>query len=284
VTFWALQLLNGLSFGMLLFLLAAGLSLIHGLMRILNLAHGSYYLLGAYVALAVVHVTENLAVATLAGVAVVTAIGVVMERVFLRRVPRDELPQALLTFGFLLIFGDIALWTWGGTAQSLPKPELLTASVRLGPLVFPSYRLFLLAVGAVVGVSLWLLQEKTTIGAKVRAAIDDAEIARATGIDVSRLNTGVFAVGAALAGLGGIMAGPVLGVYPGADFEVLLLAFVVVIIGGLGSLKGAFIGGLLVGCLDNFGKALFPELALFTIFAPMALILAVRPTGLFGAR
>jgi branched-chain amino acid transport system permease protein len=284
VSFWALQLLNGLSFGMLLFLLAAGLSLIHGLMRILNLAHGSYYVLGAYVALSVVHVTENLVVATLAGVAVVTALGVAMERVFLRRVPHDELPQALLTFGFLLIFGDIALWTWGGTPQSLPKPEMLAASVRLGPVMFPSYRLFVLVVGAAVGITLWLLQERTKLGAMVRAAIDDAEIARATGINVSRLNTGVFAVGAALAALGGIMAGPVLGVYPGADFEVLLLAFVVVIIGGLGSLKGAFVGGLLVGCLDNFGKALFPEFALFTIFAPMALILAVRPTGLFGVR
>jgi branched-chain amino acid transport system permease protein len=284
VSFWALQLLNGLSFGMLLFLLAAGLSLIHGLMRILNLAHGSYYVLGAYVALSVVHVTENLAVATLAGVAVVTALGVAMERVFLRRVPHDELPQALLTFGFLLIFGDIALWTWGGTPQSLPKPEMLAASVRLGPVMFPSYRLFVLVVGAAVGITLWLLQERTKLGAMVRAAIDDAEIARATGINVSRLNTGVFAVGAALAALGGIMAGPVLGVYPGADFEVLLLAFVVVIIGGLGSLKGAFVGGLLVGCLDNFGKALFPEFALFTIFAPMAFILAVRPTGLFGVR
>jgi branched-chain amino acid transport system permease protein len=284
VSFWALQLLNGLSFGMLLFLLAAGLSLIHGLMRILNLAHGSYYVLGAYVALSVVHVTENLAVATLAGVTVVTALGVAMERVFLRRVPHDELPQALLTFGFLLIFGDIALWTWGGTPQSLPKPEMLAASVRLGPVMFPSYRLFVLVVGAAVGITLWLLQERTKLGAMVRAAIDDAEIARATGINVSRLNTGVFAVGAALAALGGIMAGPVLGVYPGADFEVLLLAFVVVIIGGLGSLKGAFVGGLLVGCLDNFGKALFPEFALFTIFAPMAFILAVRPTGLFGVR
>jgi branched-chain amino acid transport system permease protein len=285
VTFWFLQLLNGLSFGMLLFLLAAGLSLIFGLMRILNLAHGSYYLLGAYVALAVVESTGSLALATLAGVAVVVALGVVMERVFLRRLPpHEELPQALLTFGFLLIIGDVALWTWGGTPQSLPKPDALAASVRLGPLVFPVYRLFLIVVGTVVGVALWLLQERTKIGAMVRAAIDDAEIARATGINVSLLSTLVFGVGAALAALGGIMAGPVLGVYPGADFEILLLAFVVVIIGGLGSLKGAFVGGLLVGCLDNFGKALFPELALFTIFAPMAVILAVRPTGLFGAR
>ena len=285
MTFWVFQLLNGMSFGMLLFLLAAGLSLIFGLMRILNLAHGSYYLLGAYVALSVVEATGSLLLATLAGVAVVVALGVVMERAFLRRLPRhEELPQALLTFGFLLIVGDVSLWIWGGTPQSLPKPELLAASVRVGPLVFPSYRLFLIVVGLVVGLALWFLQERTKIGAIVRAAIDDAEIAQATGINVSRLSTLVFAVGAALAALGGILAGPVLGVYPGADFEILLLAFVVVIIGGLGSLKGAFVGGLLVGCLDNFGKALFPELALFTIFAPMALILAARPAGLFGAR
>jgi branched-chain amino acid transport system permease protein len=150
--------------------------------------------------------------------------------------------------------------------------------------VFPSYRLFLIGVGLVIGLALWYLQEHTKLGATVRAAIDDAEIAQASGINVSRLSTLVFGAGAALAALGGVMAGPVLGVYPGADFEVLLLAFVVVIIGGLGSLKGAFVGGLLVGCLDNFGKALFPGLALFTIFAPMAIILAVRPAGLFGAR
>lgn len=285
MTFWVLQALNGISFGMLLFLLAAGLSLIFGLMRLLNLAHGSYYLLGAYVALAVVRATGSLLLAMLAGVAAVAALGVVMERVFMRRLPpQEELPQALMTFGFLLIIGDVVLWIWGGTPQSLPKPEALSEPVRLGALAFPSYRLFLIGAGAVIGVALWLLQERTKLGAMVRAAVDDAEIARATGIDVSRLSTVVFAVGAGLAALGGILAGPVLGMYPGADFEVLLLAFVVVIIGGLGSLKGAFVGGLLVGCLDNFGKALFPELAYFTIFAPMALILAVRPTGLFGAR
>jgi branched-chain amino acid transport system permease protein len=284
VTFWVFQILNGVSFGMLLFLLAAGLSLIYGLMRILNLAHGSYYILGAYVALSVVRVTGSLALAAVAGIAAVMALGVVMERVFLRRVPRDELPQALLTFGFLLIVGDVALWVWGGTPQTLPRPEAFSKSVRLGELVFPSYRLFVIAVGAVVGVALWLLQEHTRLGAMIRAAIDDPEIARTTGINVSGLATGVFAFGAGLAALGGIIGGPLLGVYPGADFEILLLAFVVVIIGGLGSLKGAFFGGLLVGLLDNFGKALFPEFALFTIFAPMALILAVRPTGLFGAR
>jgi len=285
VTFWAFQVLNGVSFGMLLFLLAAGLSLIFGLMRILNLAHGSYYLLGGYVALSVVRATGSFLLAVCAGVIAVVAIGVLMERLFLRRLPAgEELPQALLTFGFLLIFGDLALAVWGGTPQTLPRPDILARSVRFGALVFPSYRLFVIGVGAVAGAALWLLQEHTRLGARLRAAIDDPEIARATGINVSLLSTAVFAFGAALAALGGIIGGPVLGVYPGADFEILLLAFVVVIIGGLGSLKGAFFGALLVGLLDNFGKALFPELAMFTIFAPMALILGLRPTGLFGAR
>ena len=284
MTFWAIQTLNGVSFGMLLFLLAAGLSLIFGLMKILNLAHGSYYALGTYVALSVVGWTGSFLLAAVAGTATVVVLGILMERVFLRRLPREELPQALLTFGFLLIVGDVSLWIWGGTPQTLPKPEVFARSVRLGPLIFPSYRLFVIAVGVVVGLALWFLQERTRLGAMLRAAIDDADIARATGINVSLLSTGVFAFGAALAALGGIIGGPLLGVYPGADFEILLLAFVVVIIGGLGSLKGAFFGGLLVGLLDNFGKALFPQAAMFTIFAPMAIILAVRPSGLFGAR
>jgi branched-chain amino acid transport system permease protein len=284
MTFWAIQTLNGVSFGMLLFLLAAGLSLIFGLMRILNLAHGSYYVLGAYVALSAIGATGSFVVAAAAGIATVVVLGVFMERGLLRRLPQDELPQALLTFGFLLIVGDLSLAIWGGTPQTLPKPAIFDASLRVGPLVFPSYRLFVIAVGVVMGVTLWLLQERTRLGAMLRAAIDDADIARATGINVSALSTGVFAFGAALAALGGIIGGPLLGVYPGADFEILLLAFVVVIVGGLGSLKGAFLGGLLVGLLDNFGKALFPQFALFTIFAPMAIILAVRPSGLFGAR
>ena len=284
MTFWAFQILNGVSFGMLLFLLAAGLSLIYGLMRILNLAHGSYYVLGAYIGLSVVRATESFLLAAIAATAAVTVFGLIMERFFLRRVPRSELPQALLTFGFLLIIGDVSLWIWGGTPQTLPKPDLFDRSIRLGTLVFPSYRLFVLGVGAVIGLALWWLQERTKLGAMIRAGIDDAEMARGTGVNVVLLSTMVFGLGAALAALGGIIGGPFVGVYPGADFEILLLAFVVVIIGGLGSLKGAFFGGLLVGLLDNFGKALFPEIAMFTIFAPMAIILAIRPTGLFGAR
>jgi len=284
MTFWITQLLNGISFGMLLFLLAAGLSLIYGLMRILNLAHGSYYLLGGYVGLTVVGVTGSFVLAALVGSVTVAFLGIVMERFFLRRFPKQELPQVLLTFGFLFIFADVALWIWGGNPQTLPKPGIFSSSIWLGSIVFPSYRLFVIATGLVIGIGLWWFQERTRVGAMIRAAVDDEEMARGVGINVSLLSTAVFGLGAFLAALGGILGGPFVGVYPGADFEVLILAFVVTIVGGLGSLKGAFIGGLLIGLLDNFGKALFPQLALFTLFAPMAIILAIRPTGLFGRR
>jgi branched-chain amino acid transport system permease protein len=274
--------LNGISFGMLLFLLAAGLSLIYGLMKILNLTHGSYYLLAGYIGLTVIRLTGSFLLAVLAATIAVALIGAAMERFFLRRFHLDELAQTLLTFGFLFIFADLALWIWGGNPQTLPRPAWLSGSIEVGDRLYPVYRLFLIAVGVAVGGVLWWFQEGTRVGAMLRAGVDDEEIARGLGINVSLLFTAIFALGAFLAALGGVLGGPLLGVYPGADFEILLLAFVVVIVGGLGSLKGALVGGLLVGLLDNFGKAFFPELAMFTIFVPMAAILAVRPTGLFG--
>lgn len=282
MTFWVVQALNGISFGMLLFLLAAGLSLIYGLMKVLNLTHGSFYLLGGYIGLAVVHSTGSFILAALAGSLAIAVVGVVMERFFLRRFHLQELPQALLTFGFLFIFSDLATVIWGGNPETIPKPAMFQSSVELGGFYYPSYRLFIIGFGLVIAALLWWLQDGTRIGGMVRASVDDEEVARALGINVSLLFTLVFALGAFLAALGGVMGGPIVGVYPGADFEVLLLGFVVVIIGGLGSLKGALVGGLIVGLLDNFGKVFFPELALFTIFAPMALILAARPAGLFG--
>jgi branched-chain amino acid transport system permease protein len=280
--FWVIQTLNGLSFGMLLFLLAAGLSLIYGLMKILNLTHGSFYLLGGYIGLTVVHLTGSLLAAILVGSLSIALLGAVMERFFLRRFHLQELPQTLITFGFLFIFSDLAIVIWGGNPQTMPKPALLSGSVEIGSFLYPAYRLFIIGFGLLVAALLWWLQEGTRIGAMLRAGVDDEETARALGINVSLLFTLVFALGAFLAAMGGIMGGPIVGVYPGSDFEVMLLGFVVVIIGGLGSLKGALVGGLIVGLLDNFGKVFFPELALFTIFAPMALILAVRPAGLFG--
>jgi branched-chain amino acid transport system permease protein len=187
-----------------------------------------------------------------------------------------------MTIGFALIFQDLALLLWGGDPYTIPVPEPLRGSVRVGTLAFPAYRIFIVVVAALVGAGLWLALDRTRVGARVRAAVDDAEMAQGVGINVPTVSLAVFALGACLAAVGGVIGGAFLGVYPGADFEVLPYAFVVVIVGGLGSLPGAMVGSLLVGLLDNFGKALFPELSYFTLFAPMALILALRPTGLFG--
>jgi branched-chain amino acid transport system permease protein len=280
--FWITQTFNGLSYGALLFLLASGLSLIFGVMRIVNLAHGSYFMLGGYVGLSVVWKTASFTLALIAGAVALALIGVAMERLFLRRLPGQTLGQVLMTIGFALIFQDVALLVWGGDPYTIPIPAALQGVVMVGDLRFPAYRIFIIAVAALVGAALWLALDRTRAGAMIRAAVDDAEMAQGVGIRVPRISLGVFALGAALAALGGVIGGGFLGVYPGADFEVLPYAFVVVIVGGLGSLPGAIVGSMLVGLLDNFGKALFPELSYFTLFAPMALILALRPTGLFG--
>jgi branched-chain amino acid transport system permease protein len=280
--FWVTQSFNGISYGALLFLLASGLSLIFGVMRIVNMAHGSYFMLGGYVGLTVALRTRSFALALLAGTVVIALVGIGMERLFLQRLRGQELGQVLMTIGFALIFQDLALLIWGGDPYNLPVPAALTGAFRVGASVFPAYRVFIVAVAVVVGIGLWLLLDRTQAGAMIRAAVDDAEMAQGVGINVPRVSLAVFALGAALAALGGVIGAGFLGVYPGADFEVLPYAFVVVIVGGLGSLPGAMAGSLLVGLLDNFGKALFPELSYFTLFAPMALILAIRPTGLFG--
>jgi branched-chain amino acid transport system permease protein len=280
--FWISQAFNGLSYGALLFLLASGLSLIFGVMRIVNLAHGSYFMLGGYVGLTIVWRTGSYALALIGGAVALAIIGMAMQRFFLQRLPGQTLGQVLMTIGFALIFQDVALLVWGGDPYSIPVPPALQGVVALGALRFPRYRIFIVVVAVVVGALLWLALDRTRAGAMIRAAVDDAEMAGGVGINVPRVSLAVFALGAALAALGGVIGGGFLGVYPGADFEVLPYAFVVVIVGGLGSLPGAMIGSLLVGLLDNFGKALFPELSYFTLFAPMALILALRPTGLFG--
>jgi branched-chain amino acid transport system permease protein len=280
--FWITQAFNGISYGALLFLLASGLSLIFGVMRIVNMAHGSYFMLGGYVGLSVVWRTGSFAAALLTGALALALVGVGMERFFLRRLPGQTLGQALMTIGFALIFQDLALLIWGGDPNSLPVPPMLQGVLTAGALRFPVYRIFIVVVALVIGAALWLILDRTRVGAMLRAAVDDREMAQGVGIHVPRISFAVFAVGAALAALGGVIGAGFLGVYPGADFEVLPYAFVVVIVGGLGSLPGAMVGSLLVGLLDNFGKALFPELSYFTLFAPMALILALKPTGLFG--
>ena len=280
--FWLLQVFNGVSYGALLFLLGSGLSLIFGVMRIVNIAHGSYFLLGSYVALTVIWTTGSWLLALPAGALAIGLLGLAMERVFLRPLGFDVLRQVLVTFGFMLLFQQAALDIWGGDNFIINPPAQLTRSIIVGSLHLPLYRIFMIALAAAIGVALWLVLERTRVGAMVRATVDDAEMARGIGIDTARVSMLVFALGALLAGLGGVIGGAFLGVYPGVDLQILPIAFAVVIIGGMGSLAGAAIGAVLVGLADNFGKALFPEISYFTLYAPMVLLLAVKPTGLFG--
>ena len=280
--FWITQAFNGISYGALLFLLAGGLSLIFGMMRIVNMTHGSYYLLGGYVGLTVIGRTKSFPLAILLGALAIAVIGIGEWNAFLKRLSGQDLGQVLTTMGFALIFQDLALITWGGDPYTIPVPAMLSGAYTIGQLYFPVYRFFIVAVAGAVAVILWLVLERTRVGAMMRATVDDPEMARGVGINVYRISMIVFALGAFLAAVAGVVAGGFVGVYPGADFEILPYAFVVVIVGGMGSLKGALIGSLLVGLLDNFGKALFPELSYFTLFAPMAAILAVWPTGLYG--
>lgn len=340
--FWIVQIFNGVSYGALLFLVGSGLSLIFGVMRIVNLSHGAYFLWGGYIALSVIWLTGSWALSLPAAALAVAIIGIAMERLFLRSaglewlrnavialgvgvlvalaitarwpqllgggalqmtalaivpalvayallsriavvpIDNDVLRQVLLTVGFAFLFQQAALDIWGGNNMDITPPAALTQSVRIGTVYLPLYRVFMIGMAIMIGIALWLAMEKTRMGAAVRATVDDAQMARGVGIDTNRISMFIFALGAFLAALGGVIGGAFLGVYPGLDFEMLPLAFAVVIIGGMGSLGGAAIGALAVGLADNFGKALFPELSYFTLYAPMVLILAIKPVGLFG--
>lgn len=282
VHFWLLQVFNGMSYGALLFLLGSGLSLIFGVMRIVNLAHGSFFLLGGYVALSVIHFTGSWLLAIPIAALAVAIIGMAMERIFMRPLGGDQLRQVLLTFGFVLLFQQGALDLWGGDNLFINPPKALARSLVFGGYYLPLYRIFLIGVAVTIGVILSWVLDRTRVGATVRATVDDAQMARGIGIDTSRVSMATFGLGALLAGLGGVIGGGFLGVYPGLDSDMLPLSFAVVIIGGMGSLAGAAIGAIVVGLLDNFGQVLFPQAAYFTLYAPLVLLLAVRPTGLFG--
>ena len=280
--FWVIQAFNGISYGALLFLVGSGLSLIFGVMRIVNLSHGAYFLWGGYIALSVIWATGSWALSLPLAALAVAMIGLLMERVFLRPLGFDPLRQVLLTVGFAFLFQQGALDIWGGDNMDINPPGALTQSIVVAGVYLPLYRVFMIATALGIGLVIWLVMEKTRMGAAVRATVDDAQMARGVGIDTNRVSMFIFALGAFLAALGGVIGGAFLGIYPGLDFEILPLAFAVVIIGGMGSLGGAAIGALAVGLADNFGKALFPEVSYFTLYAPMVLILAIKPTGLFG--
>ena len=280
--FWIIQTLNSVAFGGLLFLLSSGFSLIFGLMRIPNLAHGAFFMLGAYFGFTLLQLKLHFWLAALIGGLGVGLLGIVMERFVLRRLAGNEQGQVLVTLGVSFIIADICLLVWTGDPMPLPAPSTLRPPLRFAGFAFPTYRLVVLAIALVAALALYLLMERTRLGAMIRAGVDDMEMARGVGIPVSLLFTVVFCLGAVLAGLGGTLGAPMLNAYPGLDSDMLPLALIVVILGGAGSLFGAFVGSFVVGFLYNFGIALFPDLAYFILFLPMVLVLVFMPQGLFG--
>jgi branched-chain amino acid transport system permease protein len=278
-----LQTINGISFAALLFLVASGFTLSFGLMRVVNMAHGAYYLLGGYIGLSVLKASGSFWLGVVAGGAAVIVLGYLVDRLLLRRTGDNHLAQVLLTVGLAFVIGDAALHVWGGDSLKVPTPAFLRGAVELpGEIVYPKYRLALIVLGVLVAALLWLAYTRTQLGAVVRAGVDDREMVSATGIDVDRLFVLVSALGSFLAGMSGVVGGAFLTLYPGAEWEILVYALVVVIVGGLGSLEGAMIGALIVGLLDAYGRWLLPEFSYFVLFGPMAALLLFRPRGIFG--
>jgi branched-chain amino acid transport system permease protein len=280
--YWIIQTLNSLALGGLLFLLAAGFSLIFGLMRIANLMHGALYMLGAYVGISVLKYVPNLWLAALIGGLLVAAFGGLIERFILRALAGNSLGQVLVTLGISFIIADACLVVWGGDPIPVPAPVALQRPLVLYGVAFPTYRLVVLAIAIAAAIALHLLMDRTRLGAMIRAGVDDMQMARAVGIPVSRLFTVVFCLGAGLAGAGGIIGGPIMSAYPGLDADMLPLALIVVMLGGVGSLLGAFVGSFLIGAVYTFGTALLPDLAYVILFLPMIFVIAFRPRGLFG--
>lgn len=279
---WAIQVLNSLALGGLLFMLSSGFSLIFGLMRVANLTHGALFMIGAYVAATVGSFGYGLLAAAVAAMLSVGALGGAIERLILRRLGSNSQRQVLATLGLSFVAADTCLVVWGGDPLPVQAPLALQAPLRMAGLVFPMYRLVVVGVALVLAVLLYLLIERTRLGAMIRAGVDDMPMARAAGIPASRLFTTVFCLGAALAGLGGTLGGPIFNAHPGLDAEMLPLALIVVILGGVGSLWGTFVASFIVGFIYTFGIFLLPGLAYVILFLPMVVVLAFRPRGLFG--
>ncbi|MES2260349.1 MAG: branched-chain amino acid ABC transporter permease [Pseudomonadota bacterium] len=281
------QLLNGCQFGIMLFMISAGLTLVFGIMNLINLAHGSLYMVGAYIAASALAATGSFVLAILIAVPVTALVGMLVERLVLRFFyRRTHLDQTLVTFGLIMVANETVRIIWGPTPLRMPLPDMLAGSVQLLPdLAYPTYRLVVLAVGLLMAALLYFLVVHTRGGMWVRAGASDRAMASALGIDVSKVFSVVFVAGAALAGLAGIMAGPILAVQVGMGESVLILALVVIVVGGVGSIRGAFIAALLIGIGDTFGRVLLtPALGSMVIYILMAALLAWRPKGLFPAQ
>ena len=297
------QILNGLQFGIMLFLMSAGLTLIFGVMGLINLAHGSLYMIGAFIAAAVASATGSFILALVAALSAAALAGAIVEMTIIRKLyNRDHLDQVLATFALILIFSEGTRWVFGSFPLSLDVPAYLQGAVTLpGGIQYPLYRITLIVFGLIIGIGLGLLITKTRIGVQIRAGENDREMVSALGVNISKLYTFVFALGAALAGLAGALVGAIQSVEVGMGEPVLILAFVVIVIGGIGSVKGALIGSILVGLTDTLGGIFLPKLfglfmdlatatnvgssiASMSIYILMSIVLVWRPTGLFGQK
>ncbi|MCW5623740.1 MAG: branched-chain amino acid ABC transporter permease [Burkholderiales bacterium] len=292
---FAIQLLNAVQYGLLLFLVASGLTLVFGIMGVINLAHGSFYMIGAYLAWSLAEHFGNLGIAIVVGVALSLLIGAALEWLFIRRLyDRDHLYQVLLTYGLILIVEELRSIVWGDDVHAVPVPDWLAASIPLtDTLSYPVYRLWISGVCIALAIAMAFVIQRTRIGMTIRAGASNREMAQSLGIDIRFVQLVVFAVGIALAAFAGMIAAPVSSVFPGMGNQVIIICFVVVVIGGIGSVKGALVAALLIGLVDTFGKVLelevagipvLPELAGMSVYVLMAIVLLWRPEGLFGKR
>lgn len=279
-----IQILNGLQYGLLIFLAASGLTLVFGIMGVINLSHGSFYMLGAYLSLTLTALTNDIFLSLLLGIPLAFAFGAAIEWLFIRHLyERDHLQQVLLTFGLILIFNEAQRILWGTRPHSVPIPPYLSGSVRLSDVLsYPVYRIAVAAICVLLALGMMFVIQRTRVGRMIRAGESNREMVDALGIDTRLLFRFVFAAGVSLAAAAGIIAAPIESVYPGIGERVLIISFVVVVIGGIGSIRGAFVGALLIGLADAFGKVFLPEFASVAVYALMAAVLVTRPAGLFG--
>jgi branched-chain amino acid transport system permease protein len=295
------QILNGINYGLLLFLIAAGLSLVFGVMHLINLAHGSLFMVGAFATAALVQVTGSFVLSAICATLLAAGTGYVLERTIIRELyARNHLDQVLATFGLILFANELLRWLSGGVPRFVPAPELFSGTVMLpGNIEYPAYRLMVTAIAAITALGMWVIIAKTRVGMLVRASASNPAMVRRIGFDVGLISTLVFAAGAGLAGLAGVLTGPLVSIEVGMGEQVLILSFVIVVIGGLGSIRGTFLSAMLVGLVDTLGRALMPlalngvisartasslapALSATLVYLLMAVVLIVRPQGLFA--
>jgi branched-chain amino acid transport system permease protein len=279
------NLLNGISFGMVLFLAGSGMSIVMGVMGITNLAHGALYMAGGYVGWTIaIHYGMNFWLAVFLGGLVSGLIGLIIERVFLRYLYKQPNEQVLLTFGFVYIITNLCIWIWGGRHRMQFASPSLSGLVNILGLPYPLTRIVIIGIGFVVAIVLWWLQDKTRLGAIVRAGMDDKEMTMGLGINLEKVSTVLFFIASFIAGIGGVIGAQIMGVHSMLGLDILLVALIVVIVGGMGSVQGALLGGISIGLIDTFGKSLFPQFAMFTMYLAMIIILLLKPSGILGRR